>query len=530
MACNVRLVRLAASYTSMAHGRPFTSSALKTLGPMDVCPNYVEGRVQPATSILSGQPFLSVTEPATGQVLCRLANTGLDGVNQAVSSAHSAFDGWSKTSGFERAAVLLKAAQIIRDNASYIANLEVQDCGKPLWEATFDVTSCADTFQYYGGLAQSHCNVGLQIPVSNAAFAYTRREPLGVCAAIGAWNFPFPVVSWKVAPALACGNTVVYKPSEFTPLTSIVLAEILSQAGLPEGCFNVVQGDGSTGNLLCSHPNVAKVSFTGSVVTGQKVMAACVQGLKKITLELGGKSPIIIFEDADLENAIKAVLVANFLSQGQVCSNATRVYLHHSIVSVFLERLVAATKALRVGDPMAEGTQVGATINKAHADKILSYIDTAKQEGAEILCGGERIPMADARLADGVYLSPCVIAKCTDTMKVVREEIFGAVACILEFDDQDEVIHRANDSMYGLAAGIFTKNLSRAHSVAARIHGGSVWINNYNLYPPNIPFGGYKMSGVGRENGLAVIEHYTQLKSVYVETGEVDNPFDCAAQ
>jgi len=483
--------------------------------------NFLNGkRVDPIAPTRS-RP---VTNPATGSILCQMPLSNKEDVDHAVSNAFAAFPSWSKTNGHLRGAVLNKAADIIDAKLEELALYEVQDSGKPISEARFDISACAQAFRFFGSLAGTQANLGQQIPQGSQAFIYTLREALGVCAGIGAWNFPFLIATWKSAPALACGNVFVYKPSEFTPITAVVLAEVLSEAGLPAGCFNIVQGEGDVGQELCLHPDIAKVSFTGSVSTGAKVMSACSEGIKKVTLELGGKSPLIIFEDCDLENAVKATMMANFLSQGQVCSNASRVFVQKSIASAFLEKLVAATKKLKIGDPECEDTHIGATINEGHAKKILNYITKAKKEGATILCGGERVDLQTSKLKGGYYLGPCILTDLHDGMEIVKEEVFGAVASILEFETEQEVLKRANNTSFGLAGGVFTRDLARGHRVAAALEAGSVWINNYNVYPPDMPFGGYKKSGIGRENGLAVLEHYTQLKSVYVELGDVDCP------
>ncbi|XP_063614530.1 4-trimethylaminobutyraldehyde dehydrogenase-like [Penaeus indicus] len=462
---------------------------------------------------------MKVLEPASGELLCGVPISGVEEVNRAVGVAKGVFATWSKLSGRERGEKLLRAGQIIRENLEDISRLEVQDTGKPIWEARLDITSCADALEYYGGLAP--CIVGQHVPLPGGSFAMVQKEPLGVIGGVGAWNFPMQTCIWKVAPALACGNTFVYKPSQFTPVTAVTLGEVLADAGVPDGVYNVVQGEGQTGAYLCEHPDVAKLSFTGSVPTGTKVMTAGAQDIKAVTLELGGKSPLIIFPDADMKNAVKATLMANFLSQGQVCSNGTRVFVHRSIAAEYLKQLVTATEKLKIGDPFAEDTTVGATIHEDHAKKVLSYIDSARQEGATVLCGGERV-LLKGKLAGGWYLSPAVLTDCRDDMKVVREEVFGSVASVLEFDTEEEAVKRANDTIFGLAGAVFTKDIQRGHRVANAIEAGTVWINTYNLYPTEVPFGGYKHSGIGRENGLTAVDYFTQTRTVYVEMGDVD--------
>ncbi|KAG8223695.1 hypothetical protein J437_LFUL004060 [Ladona fulva] len=478
--------------------------------------NYVGGkRIEPVDFVR----HLKVTEPRTGEVLCTLPASGERDVSDAIACAKAAFTLWSRISCVDRGRILTNAGHRIRENIEYLSHLEVKDNGKPIWEARVDIASCADSFEYFGGAISTLS--GQHIPLEANSFAFVSREPLGVIAGIGAWNFPMQTCTWKVAPALACGNTFVYKPSPFTPLTSLALAEILTEVGVPEGAYNVLQGDGDTGSFLCQHPDIAKISFTGSVATGSKVMAAGAMGIKKVTLELGGKSPLIIFEDADMKNAIKATLMANFLTQGEVCSNGTRVFVQDGIYDEFLKQIVDATKKLKIGDPFLEDTTVGATITKEHAERVMNYIEKAKSEGAVVECGGKR-EILPPPLDGGYFISPCILSSCKDEMTVVKEEVFGAVLSLLKFSKEDEVVKRANATQFGLAGGVFTKDIQRAFRVVKQIQAGTVWINTYNLYPPVLPFGGYKKSGLGRENGMAVLEEYTQTKTVYVEGGDVD--------
>ncbi|XP_068724238.1 4-trimethylaminobutyraldehyde dehydrogenase A-like [Montipora capricornis] len=484
--------------------------------------NFIDGhRVNPASNEEESEIY--IVEPATGRILCETQGSGKPEVDRAVRSAKKAFNSWSAMSGMERGKVLREAARIIRAKLKELATVEVTDNGKPFHEAIWDIEGCADVIDYYAGLAPTISGKHIQLP--NGNFAYTRREPLGVVAGIGAWNYPFQICTWKATPALACGNTIVFKPSPLTPLTAILIAEIFSEAGLPNGALNIIQGGGVTGHLLSSHPNVDKVSFTGSVPTGKKVMADASGGVKHVTLELGGKSPLLIFADADLENAVKGAMMANFLTQGEVCSNGTRVFVENTILTDFLEKLVERTRNIIVGDPMDPSTQMGAMISKEHLEKVLNYVDTGRKEGAKVLCGGERLKLEDPRLANGFFMSPCVMSDCSDDMTVVKEEIFGPVMTVLSFNTEDEAISRANATDFGLSAGVFTRDLTRAHRVIAQLQAGSCWINNYNLTPVEVPFGGYKMSGVGRELGEDTIEYYTQVKSVYVEMGDVESPF-----
>ncbi|XP_055007786.1 LOW QUALITY PROTEIN: 4-trimethylaminobutyraldehyde dehydrogenase B [Boleophthalmus pectinirostris] len=465
----------------------------------------------------------NVYEPATGRVLCQLHQCGPEDVNEAVNNAKSAFNYWSKMSGMERARILIEAAHIIESRREEIAQMEVVNNGKSITEARLDVDSARLCIEYYAGLASTMSGQHVQLP--GGSFAYTRREPLGVCAGIGAWNYPFQIAAWKSAPALACGNAMIFKPSPVTPVTAVLLAEIYAQAGAPQGLFNIVQGGQEVGRLLCQHPDIAKVSFTGSVPTGKKIMEMASQGVKPVTLELGGKSPLLIFNDCDLENAVRGALMANFLSQGQVCSNGTRVFVQKDIVPEFVEEVVRRTKSIEIGDPLLETTRMGALVNRPHLNKVLSYVNQAKKEGANVLCGGEVFVPSDPKLKDGYYMTPCVLGICTDDMTCVKEEIFGPVMSVLSFETEEEVLHRANDTSLGLAAGVFLRDVRRAHRIVEHLKAGSCFINNYNITPVEVPFGGFKMSGIGRENGQVTIEYYSQLKTVFVEMGDVDSLF-----
>ncbi|XP_037626522.1 4-trimethylaminobutyraldehyde dehydrogenase A [Sebastes umbrosus] len=464
-----------------------------------------------------------VFEPATGRVLCQMVPCGAEEVDEAIKSAQAAYLQWRKMSGMERARVMLEAARIIRERREKIAKLEVINNGKSITEALVDIDVAWQCIEYYAGMAGTLAGQHVQLP--GGSFAYTRREPLGVCVGIGAWNYPFQIASWKSAPALACGNAMVFKPSPMTPVTAVILAEIYKEAGVPDGLFCVVQGGAETGTLLCNHPQVAKVSFTGSVPTGKKVMEMSSKGVKQVTLELGGKSPLLIFKDCELENAVKGALMANFLTQGQVCCNGTRVYVQREILPKFLEEVVKRTKVIAIGDPLLDGTRMGALISKPQLEKVLGFVTQAKKEGAKVLCGGEPFVPSDPKLKGGYFMSPCVLENCRDDMTCVKEEIFGPVMSVLPFDTEEEVLQRANNTTFGLASGVFTRDISRAHRVAENLEAGTCFINNYNISPVEVPFGGYKMSGFGRENGQVTIEYYSQLKTVVVEMGDVESLF-----
>lgn len=466
-------------------------------------------------------PRIASVYPATGDIVARVAAASAALVDEAVATARAAQVEWGRASGTARGRVLRRAADIIRSRNADLSRLETLDTGKPISETMVaDASSGADCLEYFGGIAASIAGEHIDL---GGSFAYTRREPLGVVAAIGAWNYPIQIACWKAAPALACGNAVLFKPSELTPLSALKLAEILKEAGLPDGVFNVLQGAGETGSTLAKHPGVDKVSLTGSVPTGRKVMAAAGAGIKAATMELGGKSPLIVFDDADLDNAVGGAMLGNFYSSGQICSNGTRVFVHSRVRDEFLGRLRRRTEAIRLGDPLDERTQMGPLISAAQRDKVLDYIGIGTREGAALLAGGG-VPALQG-LERGFYVEPTIFADVTDGMRIAREEIFGPVMSVLSFDDEDEVVARANATEFGLAAGVFTRDIQRGHRVIARLEAGTCWINAYNLTPVEVPFGGVKRSGVGRENSRAAIEHYTKLKSVYVEMGNVDAPY-----
>ena len=459
-----------------------------------------------------------VIYPATGAVIARLHEATPALIDRALASATRAQAAWAATRPVDRARILRRASDLIRDRAEELAQLETLDTGKPIQETRVaDWPSGADALEYFAGLAPTV--TGETIPLGRD-FVYTIREPLGVCVGIGAWNYPSQIACWKSAPALALGNAMVFKPSEVTPLGALKLAEIFIDAGLPPGLFNVVQGKGAVGAALITDSRVAKVSLTGSVPTGRRVYAAAAEGMRHVTMELGGKSPLIIFDDASLEDAVGAALMANFYSAGQVCSNGTRVFVQRGLKDAFLARLKARTEAILLGDPLEDATQMGPLVSDVQLAKVLGYIDIAKAEGARLVTGGGRAP-----LNTGYFVQPTVFADVTDSMTIAREEVFGPVMAVLDFDTEDEAVTRANATEYGLAAGVFTADLTRAHRVIGQLQAGTCWINAYNLTPVEAPFGGVKASGVGRENGHAAVHHYTQVKSVYVGMGPVDAPY-----
>ena len=463
--------------------------------------------------------------PATGFALGEVKVTSSSELDQAIAAARDAQRLWAARSGLERGRVLQRAARLLRDHLPELAALESSDTGKPIAEATqADIPSAADVLEYFGGVAAALHGDHYQL---GGAFVYTRREPLGVCAGIGAWNYPLQIACWKAAPALAAGNAMIFKPSDLTPLTAQRLEALFLQAGLPEHLFRVVQGDGRVGRAMSEHPGIAKVSLTGSVPTGKSVLGSAASTLKQVTLELGGKSPLIIFADADLDQAVSAAMLANFYTQGEICSNGTRVFVQAEVREAFLAKLLPRVERLRIGDPSDPATQMGALISADHLAKVMSYVQGGIAAGARLRCGGTTPtwPQSLAHLRGGHFIKPTVFDECHDEMRLVREEIFGPVMAVLGFTTEEEVIHRANDTNFGLAAGIFTRDLARAHRVAAAMEAGICWINNYNVTPVEVPFGGVKESGLGRENGLAALHYYTQLKTVYVEMAGVSSPF-----
>ncbi|MGR1580232.1 betaine-aldehyde dehydrogenase [Thalassobius sp. S69A] len=463
-------------------------------------------------------PQIDVIYPATGAVIATVHAATPAVIEAALNAAQAAQADWAALPGTERGRILRRAADMIRARNHDLSVLETYDTGKPLQETLVaDASSGADALEYFGGLAGSL--TGEHIPLGGGNWAYTIREALGVCVGIGAWNYPTQIACWKAAPALACGNAMVFKPSETTPLCALKLAEILHEAGLPAGLFNVVQGMGAVGGQLVTDPRVAKVSLTGSVPTGRKVYAAAAAEMKHVTMELGGKSPLVIFDDADVEDAVGGAILGNFYSSGQVCSNGTRVFVQKGIKEAFLKRLTERLAAAKIGDPMDEDVSFGPMVSEAQLNIVERYIAQGVTEGARLVCGGKRLDR------NGFFIAPTVFADVRDDMAIAREEIFGPVMCVLDFEEEDEVLARANDTEFGLAAGVFTRDLARAHRMVAGFQAGTCFINSYNDAPVEVPFGGVKASGVGRENSKAAITHYSQLKSVFVRMDAVEAPF-----
>ncbi|MAG75532.1 MAG: betaine-aldehyde dehydrogenase [Colwelliaceae bacterium] len=480
--------------------------------------NFVHGELLENTS---GQSF-DVINPATNEVIYKTQVADEFIQQKAIESARQGFATWSAMTAVERSRVLLKAVELLRERNDELAKIEVLDTGKPIQEADcVDIETGADVIEYFAGLAPAQ--LGSQQPVGEDFF-YTRKEPIGICAGIGAWNYPLQIACWKSGPALAAGNVLIFKPSEETPRGAVELAKVFTEAGMPPGVFNVVHGAGEVGQWLTTHPAIEKVSFTGEVGTGQKVMQSAASNLKEVTMELGGKSPLIVFEDAEITEAVSAAMLGNFYTQGEVCTNCTRVYVHKAVYEEFIEELKHRTENnIIIGDPLDPKVNLGALISKKHQKLVLDYIETGKQQGATLLTGGHAVSPSSA--PDGNFVAPTIFIDCRDDMTIVKEEIFGPVMCVLAFEDESDVIARANNTELGLAAGVFSQNIKRAHRVIHQLNAGICWINSYGNSPAEMPVGGYKRSGIGRENGVETLNSYTQTKSIYVGMSQIDSPF-----
>ena len=453
--------------------------------------------------------------PATGEEICQVAEADAPDVDNAVKAARRAFDrksAWRRMSASERGRLLNKLADLIEQNAEELARLESLDNGKPVAVArAADLPLTIACYRYYAGWADKI--QGKTIPIAGDYFCYTRLEPVGVVGQIIPWNFPLLMQAWKLGPALAAGNTVVLKPAEQTPLTALRVGELIVEAGFPEGVVNILPGYGPTaGGAIARHMEVDKVAFTGSTEVGHLIMEnAARTNLKRVTLELGGKSPNIVFNDADLDQAIEGAHFALFFNQGQCCCAGSRLFVESKVYDEFVEKSVARAKRRTVGDPFNASTEQGPQVDQAQFDKVMGYIDAGKQEGASLLCGGERVGER------GYFVAPTVFADVSDGMKIAQEEIFGPVMSIIKFRDIDEVVERANTTMYGLAAAVWTRDISKAHAIANNVRAGTVWVNCYDVFDAAAPFGGFKQSGIGRELGEYGLQQYTEVKTVTVK-------------
>lgn len=463
----------------------------------------------------AGGATMPLLNPATESVIAEVAAAGSTDVDLAVEAARAAYQGpWSELSSRDRGRLLWRLGDKLLDRADELARLETLHNGKPIFESRqIEIPACVECLQYFAGWADKiH---GETVPVKGRAFVYTLREPLGVCAAIVPWNFPLLSAVWKVAPALATGNTVILKPASQTPLTALALGALALEVGIPAGVLNVVTGSGPVvGQAIVSHPGIDKVAFTGDTTTGRQVMRTAADTVKKLTLELGGKSPNIVFADADLEAAVRGATIGIFYGKGEVCAAGSRLLVDSAIKDQFIEKVAARTKKMTVGDPLDPKTRFGALASKAQLEKVLHYVESARREGAVLVAGGSR---ADIGTGKGFFMQPTMFAGVTPAMTIAREEIFGPVLATIEFGDVDEAIARANDTMYGLAAAVWTRDVKKAHYVASKLQAGTVWVNTYNVYDTAAPFGGYKQSGFGREMSIHALEHYTQTKTVWVD-------------
>jgi aldehyde dehydrogenase (NAD+) len=458
---------------------------------------------------------MEVVNPATEDVIASVASADRADVEAAVAAARAALEGpWGTMSARERGRLVARLAARLMDRADEIARLETLHNGKPISESRhIEIPAAAECFEYYAGWADKV--MGETIPVKGNHLTYTLREPVGVVAAIVPWNFPLLLAAWKIAPALACGNTVIVKPASQTPLTALALGEIAVEIGLPPGVLNVVTGPGAVlGQALVEHPGIDKVAFTGDTSTGKSIMRSAADTLKKITLELGGKSPNIVLADADIDAALRGASIGIFYGKGEVCAAGSRLLVDRAIKNEFVDKLAARTKKVVPGDPLDPKTRFGAVSSKKQMETVLRYIETGKAEGATLVAGGGR---GDIGTGKGYFVQATVFADVTPAMTIAREEIFGPVLATIEFADLDEAIARANDTPYGLAAGVWTRDIKKAHYVARKLQAGTVWVNTYNVYDTAAPFGGYKQSGFGREMSAHALEHYTQVKSVWVD-------------
>ncbi len=460
----------------------------------------------------SGRRF-DVQNPATEELLASVAEGDAADIDRAVAAARACFESaeWRGLSARKRGALLFKAADLLASRLPEMAELETRQNGKPLFESKIDVSSTVETLRYYAGWCDKFG--GETVPVDGNFLTYIRHEPIGVIGAIVPWNFPLNIAGWKFAPALAAGCTVVLKPASETPLTALLMGEIFAEAGLPAGAFNVVPGHGSTaGSALVRHPDVDKISFTGSTSVGQRIMQDAAGTVKRLTLELGGKSPNIIFDDADIAAAVRGAQTGIFYGKGEVCAAGSRLLVDRKVKDQVVEQLAARCRKLLPGDPFDKTTRLGAVVSKKQQESVLEYIGTASNEGATLVAGGKAATVN----GKGFFVEATIFDDVAPTMTIAREEIFGPVLAVLAFDDEEEAVALANQSMYGLAAGVWSRDIGRAHRVAHAIRAGTVWVNTYNMYDPAAPFGGYKQSGFGRDLGRTALEGYTETKSVWI--------------
>jgi aldehyde dehydrogenase (NAD+) len=478
-------------------------------------------RISPGRLLINGQwvegtKNFDTINPATGEVLTQIVEASSEDVDRAVQAARRAFDDrngpWRKLPAGQRGHLLWRLADLVEKNIDELAELETLDNGKPIFESRYvDIPMVVSVLRYYAGWATKiH---GETVNTSEAAFTYTLREPVGVVGLIIPWNFPLLLISWKLGPALACGNTAVIKPAEQTPLTALRFGELVVEAGFPAGVVNIVTGGPETGKAVVRHAAIDKIAFTGSTSVGKEIMRGSADTLKRVTLELGGKSPNIVFADSDINGAVKGAINGIFYGKGEVCNAGSRLFLQSQVRDEFLEKLVARAKKMQPADPLDPKTRLGAIVSQEQMQTVLSYIDAGKKEGATLVAGGNRVPVDGSK---GFFIEPTIFGDVNNDMKIAQEEIFGPVLATLKFDDIDEVIELANNNQYGLAAAVWTNDVKKAHLVSRQLRAGTVWINTYGLMDAALPFGGYKSSGFGRELGMNAIEHYTEVKTVWM--------------
>jgi aldehyde dehydrogenase (NAD+) len=481
--------------------------------------NIKSGRLLIDGQWIDGSKTFDTINPATEEVLTQVVEASPADVDSAVQAARRAFEDrngpWRKLSASERGRLLWRLADLVEKNIDELAELETLDNGKPLFESRYvDIPMVIDVLRYYAGLATKiH---GETVNTFETAFTYTLREPVGVVGLIVPWNFPLLLASWKLGPALACGNTLVLKPAEQTPLTTLKLGELSIEAGFPAGVINIVTGGPATGKTIVSHPGIDKIAFTGSTAVGKEIMRGAADTLKRVTLELGGKSPNIVFSDADIDGAVKGAINGIFYGKGEVCNAGSRLFLESKLKNEFTEKLVARASKMRPADPLDPKTRLGAIVSHEQMKTVLGYIEAGKSEGAALVAGGNRVSVNGDK---GFFIEPTIFDDVKNDMRIAQEEIFGPVLSVLTFDDIDEVVERANSNPYGLAAAVWTRDVKKAHTVSRRLKAGTVWINTYGLMDAALPFGGYKSSGFGRELGAHAIEHYTELKTVWLNMG-----------
>jgi aldehyde dehydrogenase (NAD+) len=478
-------------------------------------------KLEPGRLLIDGQwvesaKKLDTVNPATGEVLTQISVASGEDVDRAVAVARRAFEdrngAWRKLSASERGRLIWKLADLLEKNIDEFAELETLDNGKPIFESRYvDMPMVIDVLRYYAGWATKiH---GETVNTFETAFTYTLREPIGVVGMIVPWNFPLLLASWKLGPALACGNTVVWKPASQTSLTALRFGELAVEAGVPAGVLNIVTGPGEVGRAMVKHPGIDKIAFTGSTEVGKEIMRSSADSLKRITLELGGKSPNIVFADSDIDNAVKGAITGIFYGKGEVCNAGSRLFVESKVQDEFLEKLAARAAKMRPADPLDPKTRMGAIVSQEQMQTVLGYIEAGKKEGAKLVAGGNRVNVDGGK---GFFIEPTIFRDVRNDMKIAREEIFGPVLAALSFDDLDEVIEMANQNEYGLASAVWTRDIKKAHYVSRRLKAGTVWINTYGLMDASLPFGGYKSSGFGRELGARALEHYTETKSVWL--------------